>query len=259
METKDVEALFARLDDLIGRAARGEVGVSAFLSPKELHYARGFLCKRGSEFVEFGGYGDAERKRIYVLPEYMDGVNKIDGVAEYGTDIKICALKVRGSGFCQLSHRDFMGAVLGLGIERSVIGDIVMIEENTAVIICDDAISSFLESLLDSVGKDKVKVEKIALDENFAPQRSYAQIKDTVASARLDCVVGALCSLSREKARQTVIGGAVEMDYETCEAPDKEVKPEALVSVRGFGKFRIISLSDKTKKGRFRLEAEKFL
>ena len=259
METKDVEALFARLDDLIRRAARGEVGVSAFLSPKELHYARGFLCKRGSTFVEYGGYGDAERKRIYVLPEYMDGANKIDDVAEYGTDIKICVLKVKGSGFCQLSHRDFMGAVLGLGIERSVVGDIVMIEDSAAVIICDDAISSFLESALDSVGKDKVKVGKIALDENFTPQRSYAQIKDTVASARLDCVVGALCSLSREKARQTVIGGAVEMDYEPCEAPDKEVKPEALVSVRGFGKFRIISLSDKTKKGRFRLEAEKFL
>jgi len=152
-----------------------------------------------------------------------------------------------------------MGAVLGIGIERSVVGDIVILEENTAVIICDDAISPFLESNLDSVGKDKVKVSKLALDENFAPQRSYAQINDTVASARLDCVVGALCSLSREKARQTVLDGAVEVDYEVREQPDKEVKPVCIVSVRGFGKFRINSLSDKTKKGRFRLEAEKFL
>ena len=64
---------------------------------------------------------------------------------------------------------------------------------------------------------------------------------------------------SREKSRQTVLGGSVELDYEVCEQPDKEVRADCLVSVRGFGKFRVRSLNDKTKKGRLRLEAEKFL
>lgn len=256
---KDIEALFARLDDLIKRAAHGEVGVSAFFSPKELYYARAFLQRRGSAFVEFGGYRDAERKRIYVLPDYMDGVREAEELADFGAEIGICALEVRGSGFCKLSHRDFMGAVLGLGLERSVIGDIVLTDDDTAVILCDSTIAPFLETSLESVGKDRVKVSKVALDGDFAPERRYAQINDTVASARLDCVVGALCSLSREKARQAVIDGAVEVDYETWERPDKDVTPVCLVSVRGFGKFRVLSLNDKTKKGRFRLEAQKFL
>ena len=257
--TKEIETLFARLDDLIKRAARREVGVSAFLSPRELHYARAFLQKRGSAFVEFGGYRDAERKKIYVLPDYMDGVTQTRELDAFGIELGICALKVKGSGFCKLSHRDFMGAVLGLGIERSVIGDIIIVEENTALIMCDSAIEPFLTLSLDSVGKDKVKVSNVSLESDFAPERSYAPINDTVASARLDCIVGALCSLSREKARQAVIDGVVEVDYEVWERPDKEVKSGCIISVRGAGKFRVVSLNDKTKKGRFRLEAEKFL
>ena len=257
--TKEIEALFARLDDLIKRAARREVGVSAFLSPRELHYARAFLKKRGSAFLEFGGYRDAERRKIYVLPEYMDEVREAEELLDFGIELEVSALKVKGSGFCKLSHRDFMGAVLGLGIERSVIGDIVLTEEHTAVIICDSTIEQFLTASLDSVGKDKVKVTNVALGEDFAPERRYAPINDTVASARLDCVVGALCSLSREKARQAVLDGSVEVDYEVWERPDKDVDPVCLISVRGYGKFRVNSLCDKTKKGRFRLEAEKFL
>ena len=131
--TKDVEALFARLDDLIRRAARREVGVSAFLSPRELHYARAFLQKRGSAFVEFGGYRDAERKKIYVLPDYMDGVTQARELDAFGIELGVCALKVKGSGFCKLSHRtrffarlartDFVGGgkgrVCGGLLERS--------------------------------------------------------------------------------------------------------------------------------------------
>ena len=257
--TKDIEELFARLDDLRERAVRGEVGVSAFLSPREIHYAGTFLKKRGCAFVEFGGYRNAERKRIYILPEYMEDAHDAKEIAAFGAELGICALKVKGSGFCQLSHRDFMGAVLGLGIERSVIGDIILIEENTAVIICDEAIAQFLLSSLESVGKDKVKTSRIELDDGFEMSRSYAPINDTVASARLDCVVAALCSLSRDKSRQVVLDGVVEVDYEVCEQPDREIKPVCLISVKGYGKFRVISLSDKTRKGRYRLQGEKFL
>ena len=256
---KDIGTLFARLNDLIKRANHSEVGVSAFLSPRELHYAQGFLRERGQAFVTFGGYSDAERKRVYVLPEYMDGASSVQELAEFGTELGVCALKVCGSGFCKLSHRDFMGAVLGLGVERSVIGDIILVEDNTAVMICDESIAPFLLVSLDSVGRDKVKVSRIELGADFVSPRRYAPISDTVASARLDCVVAALCSLSREKARQAVLDGAVELDYGVCEQPDKEIKPASIISVRGYGKFRVLSVGEKTKKGRYRLQGEKFL
>ena len=257
--TKEIETLFARLDDLIKRANHSQVGVSAFLSPRELHLARSFLQKRGCAYLCFGGYGDAERQRIYILPEYMESVENVLDMEAFGVSARISVIKACGSGFCKLSHRDFMGAVLGLGVERSVIGDIVIVEESVALIICDEAISQFLLESLTEVGRDKVKVSLVELGEDFVSPRKYAPISDTVASARLDCVVAALCSLSREKAREAVLDGLAEVDYETCEQPDKEVKPVCLISVRGYGKFRILSLSDKTKKGRYRLVGEKFL
>ena len=152
-----------------------------------------------------------------------------------------------------------MGAVLGLGIERSVVGDIILLEDNTAVMICDSLIAPFLLDSLDSVGKDKVKVSRTELGDGFTPPRRYAPISDTVASARVDCIVASICSLSREKARQLVIDGAVEVNYQTCEQPDKEIKPACVISVRGYGKFRVLSVDEKTKKGRYRLRGEKFL
>lgn len=258
-DTKEIDELYARLEDIMGRATRSEVGVSAFLSPRELHFAEAFLRSAGAEFFAYGGYNDAERCRIYVLPEYMAGACDIAGLEEYGYDSGIAAVRVRGSGYEQLTHRAFMGSLLGLGIKRSVVGDIVITDENEAVVLCDSSMVEFLLAHWESVGRDKISLSEVTLGSDFAPTRSYAPINDTVASPRLDCIVAALCSLSREKARETVVSGTVELDYECETRPDREVCPPCLISVRGYGKFRVISVSDKTKKGRYRLIAEKFL
>ena len=74
-----------------------------------------------------------------------------------------------------------------------------------------------------------------------------------------DCVVAALCSLSREKARVAVVNGLFEVDYEICERPDRTLTAPCTVTVKGYGKFRINSLCDKTKKGRLRLDADKYV
>lgn len=256
---KDIEELYARLDDLKGRADRGDVGISAFLTPRELHYAERYLSLGKIPFFSFGGYREAERRRVYVLPDYMEGVLDAESLCEYGHSTDIATLEVKGSGFEKLSHRSFMGSLLGLGIERSVIGDIVMTEDAGAIVFCDGAISEFLLSHWQKAGRDKIKLSRVEISHDFAPKRMYAPIGDTVASPRLDCVVGALCSLSREKARAAVESGLVDLDYECEERADKEIKAPCLISVRGYGKYRVLSLEDRTKKGRYRLVGEKFL
>lgn len=257
-DIREFEGLYARLDDLIRRADRGNVGISAFLSPRELHYAEKYLKSAGARYFAFGGYTTAERKRIYLLPEYMEGVSSAAELAEYGEDSAITVLEARESGFESLNHRSFMGAVLGLGLERDVIGDII-VTDGGALIICDRAIAEFILSSLERVGRDRVRLSVTELEEDYEPKRDFEAVSDTVASPRLDCVVGALCSLSREKARSAVEDGSVELDYECCQRPDCEVTEGALISVRGYGKFRILSLCDKTRKGRYRLLGEKFL
>ena len=261
MEIKeDIELLFARIDDLCERAERGEMAVSVFLSPRELHFARRRLDIRHAKFLVFGGMAEAERGRIYILPEYMEDVLTVSELEAYGEDLRISTLRVSGSGFSKLSHRDFMGSLLGLGIERSVIGDIIVTETGReAIVFCDSDIVRFLLESWNKVGNDKVRVENVVLPENFTPERRFANLNDTVASPRVDGVVAALCSLSRDKARALVENEFVEVDYEIVSRPDKMLAAPCLVTVRGYGKFKLMSVSEQTKKGRYRLLAQKYL
>ena len=262
-EDKNLSILFARLDDLHRTADRGLLGGTSFLSPRDLHFALSHLRAKGlsERTVAWGGYQDAERKRIYFLPEFMEGVKEYGEFSEYGFEGDITAVEVRGSGYRKLSHRDFLGSVLGLGLERDVVGDILVRDgdEPRAIIICDKAVSAFICENLLKVGSDTVRVSVIDGGKIEPPDRKFLHVSDTVASSRLDGVVASLVSMSRERAKELVLDGAVELDYEVCTRPDKALVEPCVVSVKGFGKFRINSLSDKTKKGRTRLDADKYV
>ncbi len=260
MENKQEELriLYARLEDMCRRADKGEAVISDFLSPRELHFAESFLRGRCAFFC-FGGYPEAERERIYILPEYMEDVCDIAGLESFGAEGRIAAVCIRGSGYEKLTHRAFMGAVLGLGLERAVIGDIIQSGEYEAYVFCDSAIAAYISDNLTEVGRDKVKARLCTALPELVFERKFLPLSDTVASSRLDCVVAAVCSLSREKARVAIESATVELDYECVEKPDREVIPPCVISVRGYGKFKILSLSDQTRKGRYRLLAEKYL
>ena len=268
-ERPETRALRARLDDLMAARDRGELGVSQFLTPKELHIAEEYLKRRGVKYVTYGGYPSAERVRVYLLPDYMEELSCAEGdidleekISEYGYSANITLLKIAGSGYRHLTHRDFLGSVLGLGVERSFMGDIVLLdgEGREAALFCDSVIAEFFLSELSFVANDKVRVTVAQADKISFPKKRTEPIHDTVvASPRLDAVVAALCGLSRDKARGTVEAGLVELDFECEERADRNVIAPSLISVRGYGRYKILSLSDKTRKGRFRLEAEKYI
>lgn len=261
MEKSERETLFARLEDLILRTERGEPAVSPFLSPRELHAAEVYLTGRGAEYRAFGGYEEAERKRVYLLPAYMNGGEDWqEELATFGYAVDIDLLRIRGSGYRVLTHRDFLGSLLALGLERDVLGDLAVAEGGMeASLFCDSRISVFLQSEWSRAANDKVTVKREPLDSFCFAGRKTEPIRDTVASARLDCVIAALCGLSREKAQQLIRNGSVEVDFEEEARPDRTVAEAALLSVRGFGRYRIGAFNGQTKKGRLRLEAEKYL
>lgn len=261
-EDKNLTILFARLDDLHRNADRGVLGSTSFLSPRDLHFAQMHLKSIGrlAWAVAFGGYADAERKRLYILPEFMEGAEYRD-FAEYGFENDISLVEIIGSGYRKLSHRDFLGSVLGLGLERDVIGDVIVRDGDkpSATIICDSAVAHFICENLSKVGSDTVKARELDVSDIKLPERKFLHITDTVASERLDGVISSLLSLSRERAKEIVLDGAVEIDYEPCERPDKALVSPCVISIRGYGKFRINSLADRTKKGRIRLDADKYV
>ena len=271
MDTKGDSVLQARLEDAIKKSERQECGVLSFLTPKERKLAQRALSYMGyaRRSYFFGGYTEAERACLFVLPEYMlsclsSSVEQCDPselsamLGETLTDA-VCALRIEGSGYRALTHRDYLGSILGLGLERDALGDIAIQNEHTAVVFCSRTIVRFLEETLTKVATDTVRCRLWELDESFTDGRRYQRISDTVASARLDCAVAALTSLSREGAQELIKKGFVEVDYECIERAGEVLEPPVILTVRGYGKFRLLPFGGETKKGRLRLLAEKFI
>ena len=271
-----IRLLLSRLDDLVKKSERGEVAVSSFLTPREAKYARVHLSSRVSAgtAVLWGGYLTAERVRAVILPDYTEGLVDptalgsdpaaalsdagLDDLAEFIRGA-VCPVLVKGSGFRELSHRDYLGSVLGLGLERDAIGDILIPDAHSAILLTDTRVGDFLTTQMEKVATDTVRVSRLPEGTALTGTRRLQPITDTVASERLDCVVAALCNLSREKAQMAVKSGLVELDYEVVEDCSATVDAPAVISVRGFGKFAVHAFDGTTRKGRVRLVAGKYI
>lgn len=260
----EIKMLAARLDDLAERAGKGSTAYSKFLSPREKHYAEIFLRERGltAQSVFFGGCPGTVRERLFIAPDYLAGLDG-DGLREALRDdmeTAVKALHVKGKGFGKraLTHRDYLGACLGLGLNRDAIGDIAVFDDS-AILFCDKTVACFLSENLTSVGSESVSVGEFFPDADFEIKQEFSHISGTVASARIDCVIAELTNLSREKSQNMINSGLVEVEYETCEKNDRVFDTPFTVSVRGFGKFIVRALDGKTRKGRLRLDADKYI
>ena len=261
-----------RIDDLSRRSDGGEVAFSDFLSPREQHFLMQYLTRqgRGSSVRFFGGFEGAERRVACFLPDYMeellsDGADEQLTLGDYVSEA-LTVLEIRGRGYREITHRDVLGATLGLGIERDAIGDIILLEgdgngreQPRVYLLVTARIAPFLLSELKKIGSDGVRVRRGGIPEDFVFTPKTKALSDTVASNRLDCVVGALVNTSRDKAQTLIRGGLVEVEYEAEQRVDARLSPPCTLSVRGHGKFRLLSLGDVTKKGRIRLLAEQYL
>lgn len=249
----------ARLSDLLAMAEREVPVCSDFLNPEEQQRAELYLKTNLGplSYSMDGGFPGAERKRLCLFPTYF--------TPEMGTAfVQSCtgALLVTGSGYETLNHRAYLGAILALGIRRETLGDIV-VKEHQAVVIADPTIVDFLtgaERPLHAIGRDRgIRVCRYALPPDFDAGRRYAELHEVIASPRMDCVVAALAGLSRERAKNAVRSGMVFRNYAVSLSPDTEVCEGDFVTIRGIGKFRIESISEKTRKERYRLFALKYL
>jgi RNA-binding protein YlmH len=276
IQDEGVRLLLSRLDDLVQKSGRGEAAVSPYLTPREAKYARIHLSSRLSAgtAVLWGGYPEAERVRAVVLPEYTEGLvdvtalvsDPVAALRDGGLDdlaetvrCAVCPVLVKGSGFRELSHRDYLGSVLGLGLERDAIGDILIPDTHSAILLTDSRVGDFLTTQMEKVATDTVRVSRLPEGTSLAGTRRLQPVNDTVASERLDCVVAALCNLSREKAQMAVRSGIVELDYEAVEDCSATVDAPAVISVRGYGKFAVHAFDGTTRKGRIRLVAGKYI
>ncbi len=196
----------------------------------------------------WGGYEDAERTFFGAFPSFME-----PDVAVF----PFVALECTYRETAALNHRDFLGTVLSVGVKREKIGDIICGTGKTVLFVGED-IAPFLCEQITKVGGEGVSL-KVGLSAPLDVARTYKEIRMTVASPRLDNVVKALTGLAREKAAALITSGLVSLCHQPCQSVSKTVSEGDIVSVRGYGRFRIASLSNLTKKERVVLVAYKYL
>ena len=223
---------------------------TGFLSPQEQAAAQHLLnalgCREG--YVLWGGYDGAERKRLLFLPEWMAEPD--------GTEIAAVRAVCRSGG--DLTHRDFLGSLMALGLTREKIGDILVVPGGCQV-LADPAVQEFLVQSWDSAGRERLTVTPLALSALAAPQAAVKEIRDTVSSLRLDNVLAAGFSLSRGKAAEAVEKGSVQVNYVTCVKPDKPVAAGDTITCRGLGKCVLDSVGPPTKKGRLPVAIRRYI
>ena len=234
--------LLAKLWDKITAGIRRNIPANTcFLSPRELELAR-FLFGDEPGLYAFGGYGDAERKMLCYLPDYLEE----DSLYEDGSPL-VCLRAVFFEGDTP-SHRDFLGALMGSGIAREAVGDICVGKGSCDFFVTAE-IAPYVEQNFLSAGRTRLHLKQVPLREAEIPEPEVKEIKDTLASLRLDSVISSGFRIGRSLAAQYVSAGKAAIDGLPCEKPDKAVTEGAKISVRGLGKIRLQHVGSNTKKG----------
>ncbi len=216
-----------------------------FLSEEEAAFAKSISAF--SDIVFYGGTENSERVFAGFFPYGIEPAKK-------AFPIKSIAVAFRKTA--TLSHRDFLGAVLSLGIKREAVGDI-LIEEGRALIFVSSSVAPLILSELKTVGREGVTLKENP-DITISSSSKREQQVFTVSSLRLDCVVAAICSLSRNSALEIIEQKMVKVNSLILEKPTKIISEGDKISVRGKGKFSIKSLNGETKKGRLKITVEKY-
>jgi RNA-binding protein YlmH len=250
-QTEEDKILLARLWDKISAGIRKNIPVSTcFLAPWEQDMTR-YLFGNLPGLYAFGGYEDATRKLLVYLPEYLTE----DSLFE---EADICCLRATFYEGDTLSHRDFLGALMGAGIGRETVGDICVATGSCDFFVTRQ-IAPYLLQNLESVGRTKIKLKEVPLKEAYIPQPEVQEIRDTLASLRLDSVISAGFRISRSSAADYICAGKAVLNGLPCEKPDKAVEEGAVLSVRTLGKIRLKTVGGQTKKGRISVIIERYL
>ena len=201
-----------------------------------------------------GGYEDAERAVAMFLPDYMD--------LSHARRETIAAISVRPPNrkFSEeLSHRDYLGALMNLGIERSCIGDIMIDrKDGTGCIFCLKSISEVVISELTRIRHTSVNCH-IMEEGDKIPAPAFEELKVNVASERTDAVIAAVFNISRQKAAALIDNEKVFISGREGVSQSKALKEGDRVSVRGVGKFIYSGVSGSSRKGRLFVNVSKFV
>lgn len=235
--------LLSKINDIISISQkRKSVCESSFLDPAEAMYIKRNIFTDSESMCFYGGYDDAERVVFAALMPWNDV-----------KDIAVSCIKITINAKAELNHRDCLGAVLALGIERSVIGDIC-IKGSSAIMFVKSEICDFIVMNLVKIGKYNVSCEVYEGNLQEFTEKKYEEKNVNVSSTRLDAFISAVYNISRSSASEMISAKNVKLNYEVCTKPDIKLSENDLVSVRGRGRVRFLDNVGKSRKDRLYLK-----
>lgn len=251
----DDRILLAHVLDRAQQAQSRNIPVATdFLSPQQQVQTKDLLRLAGipeTAYLFWGGYEGAERTMAFFLPDWLE--------AESATEE--CPLKVLRASFREeekLTHRDFLGSLMGMGIVREKLGDI-LVSADSADLVVSDSVADFLLQSWNGAGRAKLSVSAIEPNHIHIPVAAVQEIRDTVSSLRLDAVCSTGFRMARGKAADLIASGRVQVNWRECTKSDKLLAAGDTVSARGFGKLELTEVGGLTKKGRTAITVKRYV
>lgn len=202
---------------------------------------------RDKDAVPFGGYEGAER----CMFGYFDGEVIMESFPIEAVEISYNTKFSR-----DLTHRDFLGSILSLGINRSKIGDILIYYGKAVVFAHKKMVPYILENLM-TVASASVETRRIELSDIDIPLKLEVTDTINVPSLRLDAIVSTALNIPRGKAAGLIDSGKVFINWKEASGASKQIAPGDVITVRGSGRIKVTGISGKTKKDRFIIEIQK--
>ncbi|NMB25023.1 MAG: photosystem II S4 domain protein [Firmicutes bacterium] len=241
-----------RILDIASQAYEGNrPEYTDFLDPRGQEIAVGIV--RGTNCLSYhldGGYPTAERCRLAVFPDYFPRER---------VEIPLAALDIEGTTeFVGVTHRDFLGSVLGCGVRREKVGDIILTDQGAQVVLTPEMVSAVANSL-QAVQRTPVFVRSIELEQLEAAPRQVKELRVTVASMRLDAVASAGFGTSRTQMLKEIKGGKVRVNWKPVDSPAHGIRPNDVLSIRGRGRVEVADQLGLTRKGRINLLLKRYI
>ena len=258
MEKEDT-LLRKRLVELSNLAyQRGIVTYSDFLNINELHILHTMPKDLFAvPYRTFGGYAISERQMAAFLPDAFYMYTEETEIKN-SFPIKIVKISPLHTKYAEeLSHRDYLGTLLGLGIERSKLGDILL-EDGDAFVFVSESLADFVVENLTRIRHTTVRAVIVG-STDFVYEPRFEEIKGTVASVRLDTLLSLTYNSSRSKLTALIEGGRVYVNGKLITSNGYHVKEEDIISVRGMGRFQYKGILSETKKGRYYVSVYKYI
>jgi len=247
--------LLSKVFDRYEKSMRNSIPVHTdFLDPYQRAIVEKYIITDNCSF--YGGYPGAERVIAVFVPEFMSA--DIDNLDEEFNTFFRCIF-IESSKGDKLTHRDYLGALMALGIKREKIGDIILSNETSCYIIVLSEIAEYIIFNLNKVGRKNVKVKECSKEQIPIPEKNIKSINTTVASLRLDCITGASLGISRSKASEMIKSGKVYVNWEAVLNPDKQLKEGDTLSIRGKGRIMLAKIAGTTKRDRISIKLDKLV